>query len=129
MPLLVVTVIKPVAPLVETFAVILLVLTTVNEFAFTPPNFTPPEVLMLEKLLPFMVTVVPLGPNAGVNDVITGDWAFAQKYMHKETAVAIKYEIYLFMKNLNYKVYKCKNTSICASKSILKNKFMHQSSI
>jgi hypothetical protein len=84
---------------------------------------------MLEKLLPFMVTVVPLGPNAGVNDVITGDWAFAQKYMHKETAVAIKYEIYLFMKNLNYKVYKCKNTSICASKSILKNKFMHQSSI
>src|SRR6266487_4239750 len=52
-----------------TTAVIVVDETTVNDVAGMPPNETSVAPV---KLLPVMVTIVPLLPLVGVNDVITG---------------------------------------------------------
>jgi hypothetical protein len=70
MPLAFVTVIRPVVAPIGTTAVILVDETTLKLLAATPSNLT--EVVPV-KLVPSIVTVVPLGPLVGENDVIVGD--------------------------------------------------------
>jgi hypothetical protein len=69
-PLAFVTVIRPVVAPVGTTAVILVDETTLKLLAATPLNFT--EVVPV-KFVPLIVTVVPLEPLVGVNEVIVGD--------------------------------------------------------
>jgi hypothetical protein len=68
----VVTVILPVVAPVGTVAVIFVAEFTVNVVAATPLNLT--EVAPV-KLVPVILTVVPTGPEVGVNDVIVGSGA------------------------------------------------------
>ena len=66
-----VTEIVPVVAPVGTVAVMDVAETTVNFVATVPWNLT---VVAPVKLVPVIVTVVPMGPDAGVNDVIVGGW-------------------------------------------------------
>ena len=66
-----VTEIVPVVAPVGTAAVMDVADTTVNFVAAVPWNLT---VVAPVKLVPVIVTVVPTGPDAGVNDVIVGGW-------------------------------------------------------
>ena len=52
-----------------TTAVMLVVLTTENEVAAVPPKLT---IVAPVKLVPVMVTVVPVHADAGVNEVMVG---------------------------------------------------------
>jgi hypothetical protein len=70
MPLAFVTVIRPVVAPIGTTAVSLVDETTLKLLAAVPLNFT--EVVPV-KFVPSIVTVVPLGPLVGENDVIVGD--------------------------------------------------------
>jgi hypothetical protein len=70
MPLAFVTVIRPVVAPIGTTAVSLVDETTLKLLAAVPLNFT--EVVPV-KFVPLIVTVVPLGPLVGENDVIVGD--------------------------------------------------------
>ncbi len=67
-----VTLTDPEAPLATT-AVIVVAFTTVNVLTATPPMVT--EVAPV-KLVPLMVTVVPVVPLVGVNDVMVGALGF-----------------------------------------------------
>ena len=69
-PLAFVTVIRPVVAPTGTTAVILVDETTLKLLAAVPSNLT--EVVPV-KFVPSIVTVVPLGPPVGENDVIVGD--------------------------------------------------------
>lgn len=69
-PLAFVTVIGPLVAPTGTTAVSLVDETTLKLVAATPPNLT--EVVPV-KFVPSIVTVVPLGPLVGENDVIVGD--------------------------------------------------------
>jgi len=66
--LVLVTVMLPVVP-APTTAVIWVELTTLNEVAAVPPNLT---ALIFTKLVPVMVTVIPLPAEVGVNDEMVG---------------------------------------------------------
>jgi len=63
-----VTVTLPLVPAATT-AVMVVVLTTVNDVALVPPNFTE---LMLLKLVPVMVTVAPVAAEVGVKEEMVG---------------------------------------------------------
>ena len=63
-----VTVTLPVVPAATT-AVMVVVLTTLNDVAAVPPNFTE---LMLVKLVPVMVTVAPEAAEVGVKEEMVG---------------------------------------------------------
>ena len=71
MPTAVVTVTLPLVPAATT-AVMVSGLTTVNDVADVPPNFTDEE---LQKPVPVMVTVCPVAAVVGVNEVIVGTLA------------------------------------------------------
>ena len=71
MPAAVVTVTLPLVPAATT-AVMVSGLTTVNDVADVPPNFTDEE---LQKPVPVMVTVCPVAAVVGVNEVIVGTLA------------------------------------------------------
>ena len=60
--------ISPVEP-VPTTAVAMVEESTVNEAAADPPKVT---ALMSDRLLPLIVTVVPITADIGVNELITG---------------------------------------------------------
>ena len=64
----VVTLTLPLVPLATT-AVMDVALTTLNEVAAVPPKLT---AVAPVKLVPVIVTVVPLAADVGVNEVITG---------------------------------------------------------
>lgn len=64
----VVTEIVPVLP-VPIIAVIVSLFTTLNDCALVPPIVTPEALL---KFVPIIVTIVPLPPLFGVNDIIAG---------------------------------------------------------
>ena len=68
MPEGVVTETIPVAPL-PTTAVIVVLLSTVNELTVTPPIFT---IVAPVKFVPVIITEVPAPPTFGENDVIVG---------------------------------------------------------
>ena len=68
-PAIVVTDKTPDAP-VPTTAVILVALTTTNDVASVPPNFT---LVAPVKFVPVIVTVVPTTPVVGVNEKMIGD--------------------------------------------------------
>ena len=54
---------------VSTTALICVAESIVNDLALTSPNFT---LVVPEKFVPLIVTVVPLMADAGVNEVIVG---------------------------------------------------------
>lgn len=59
----------PVVVPVGTVAVIWVALTTVNDVAVFPLNFT---AVTPTKLVPLIVTTVPIGPDVGVNELTVG---------------------------------------------------------
>ena len=64
----VVTLTSPLAP-APTTAVMVVAFTVINEAAATPPKLT---AVAPVKLVPLIVTIVPVGPFGGVKDVIAG---------------------------------------------------------